>query len=167
MKKLSDYIRLLSVLSLLLTTFLVLPNMVSAAWFTVHGHTGHVEYMSRVDNADIYKGWGLDIDQKSGNYNWVHFAIPTALITTTRYIAFELQTGSVDALISQVDIYNGRTKIKSFDALTWSGPAAVHILDLGSEMSVGLGLGISVKIGAGVEMMSHNFLFYTVAADLN
>lgn len=166
MKKLSSNIRLLLVLSLLLTTFLVLPNMVSAAWFLIHGHSGHVEYMSRVDNEDIYKGWGLDIDQKSGLTNWVHFTIPTAFGTTTRYIGFELQTGSIDAWIDQVDIYNGKTKIKTFIGLHWSGPTNIYILDLGTQMNVGMGLGISVKICAGIEMMSHNFKFYTVAADL-
>jgi hypothetical protein len=166
MKKLSGYIRLLSVLGLLLTTFLVLPNNVSAAWFTVHGHTGNVEYMSRLNNADIYKGWGLSLDLKSSNFNWVHFSIPTALISTTRYVAFELQTGSVDIWIDEVHIWNGKTKIKTFNNLTWSGIADVYILDLGSQMSVGYGLGISVKIIAGVESMNHRVSFYTVAADL-
>ena len=158
--------RQLSFSVLFLTAFLFLPNGVNAAWFTIHGNNGKVEYMSLVDNTEIYKGWGLHIDQSPGMYNWIHFTFPTTLQNTVRYIAFQLQTGSADAWVDEVHVYNGNTKIKTFSDLNWSGENNIYLLDLGSQMAVGLGFGISVKIAAGVETMSHNFRFHTLGADL-
>jgi hypothetical protein len=131
----------------------------AAQWRCIHGHSGHIEYLTRVQTTErAHIGWGLDFDQKSGLYNWIHFAVPTVFGQTTRYIALQFWTGSVDAVVDSVHVYNGGDRVMEFEDLGWADGWHEEILDLGEEMTFAA-LGISIEIGAGVEMMDHRFLF--------
>lgn len=138
----------------------------AADWSCIHGHSGNVELRQNVETMEsAYMGWGLDFDQKSGLYNWIHFAVPSVNGKAVRYIALQFQTGSADALINHVHVYNLSTKIREFNNLGWSGNLQTRVLDLGSPQTLSA-LGISVGIGAGVEMMSHRFIFTGACAYL-
>jgi len=138
---------------------LLMGTAQASAWSCIHGHSGHIEYPGRVVTMEgAHIGWGLDFDQESGLFNWVHFAVPTEFGKNTRYIALQLLTGSVDAIVDKVHIYDLNTKVREFNDLGWTGPLQVHILDLGAERAFAA-LGISIQVGAGVEMMDHRFLF--------
>ncbi|HET6516427.1 MAG TPA: hypothetical protein VFG09_14835, partial [Thermodesulfovibrionales bacterium] len=134
-----------------------------------HGQSGHIQDTS-ITTVPSYWGWGLDFILNSGNSDWVHFAVPTVLFEKTRYLAIKFATGSVDAIVNQVDIWSGNTLVKQFLNLNWttSGPSDAQwkILDLGSDVNFE-SIGISVGIGAGVEAMSHRFLFHSVCAEFH
>jgi len=82
--------------------------------------------------------------------------------TTSRYIALQFYTGSPDAIVKKVHVYNLATKVKTFEGtaggLNVSNGWYLKVLDMGSDISFSA-IGISVEVAAGVEMMSHRFLF--------
>ncbi|WP_233144593.1 hypothetical protein [Methyloprofundus sedimenti] len=147
-------------MSFCFTAMLFLSQPILALdWACTHGHSGNIEYVNRVETLDrVHIGWGLQFDQKSGLVNWIHFAPPSSFGQKTRYVALQFSTGSVDAFIDNVDIYDLGVKVKQFTNLGWSGPQQIQILDLGEEMTF-TALGISVEVKAGVESMSHEFTF--------
>jgi len=135
-------------------------------WSCVHGSSGHIEFLDRVATLDRnHIGWGLDFTLSSVLLKLVHFAPPTILQQRTRYIALQFQTGSADAFIDSVHVYNLGTKVKEFDDLGWSGALQAQVLDLGSDMPF-VAVGISVEVKAGVESMSHNIIFTGACASV-
>ncbi len=150
--------------SLLLGSFaLVLAAGTAQAalqWSCTHGQSGSVEYPSRLDSLDqVHIGWGLDFDQSPGLTNWIHFAPPSLHGQQTRFIALQFLTGSNDAIVKHVHVYNLAAKVKEFNNVNWTGgPLQIQVLDLGESMTF-TALGISVGIGAGVEILSHRFWF--------
>jgi hypothetical protein len=137
----------------------------AATWMYSHGNVAQIEY------PDIctyhYFGWGLDIDQDSGMWNWIHMTVPSPYGVGqygARFIRLKFYTGSADAFISQIDVYNGNTKVRTFKGLSISDGWKDMQFDLGKKYNFGRGLGISIKIGAGVEMMSHRFIFSSAGA---
>ena len=130
-----------------------------ARWSCTHGQDGNIEYGANVQAAARDRaGWGLDFTQKSGLTNWVHFAIPSVHGWSVRYIALKFWTGSVDAIVDKVHVYDLNNKIDEFEDLGWSGGWLIKTLDLGAPVMTSA-VGISVQVGAGVEMMSHRFVF--------
>lgn len=135
-------------------------------WSCTHGHTGNIEYIDRVHTLDrVHIGWGLDFVQSSGLLNWVHFAPPSIFGQKTRYVAIQFSTGSVDAFIDSVHVYDLGTRVKQFNDLGLSGGLQTKILDLGSDMTFAA-LGISVEVKAGVESMSHRVIFTGACASI-
>ena len=136
----------------------------AAEWSCIHGNGGNIELQQHITTMErAHIGWGLDIDQKPGLYNWIHFAIPSVHGQSVRYIALQFETGSVDAIVDHVHVYNLSNKIREFNDLGWTGTLQTRVLDLGSPQPISA-LGISVGIGAGVEMMSHRFVFMGACA---
>jgi len=170
MKKLA-MISLLSLLfvgvSLLSISVLVAPASAQGIP-VVHGHSGHVEYESRITSTRQHIAWGLDFDQSSGLTNWIHYSISTPFFSHTRFLGIKFETGSVDIWISEVHVYDGRTKIYDSPDLSLSGATYKddwYIIDMGSDKLIDQALGLSIEISAGVEMMSHNIKIYAVGAE--
>jgi hypothetical protein len=115
---------------------------------------------------NVYFGWGTDVDLKPGLSNWVQLAIPTPgnLSQGARYIRLRFYTGSVDAFVSDIHIWNGEEKVKEF-AGNWSNGWKTVTLDLGAVTSFSKGLGVSIQIKAGVENLSHRFIFAGAGAN--
>lgn len=159
--------------------FLVSVIFCGSAWaamvvVNVHGTSGHIEYADRIDYSISNRhmaAWGIDLYQKSGTANWIHYSIPMPYGAHTRYLALRFKTGSVDSWIDQIHVYNGRTKIYQSPSLGVSGDAygnafnAWYILDMGSDKIIDKGLGLSINVAAGVEMMSHRVEIYAVAGE--
>lgn len=80
------------------------------------------------------------------------------------YLRLKFYTGSADAFVSEVHVYNGNQKKKEFKSLNLSDGWKDIQLDLGSKVAFSRGLGITVKIGAGVEMAGHRFIFAAAGA---
>ncbi len=144
--------------------FLTVPQVFAEGIATVHGHSGHIEFQDRVQSDRQHLGWGLDFQQKSGFYNWVHFSIPVPWGSKVQFVGFMFETGSADAFISRVDVYDGGDKIYQQNGLTLSGDKRWHVIDMGEEFTIDEALGISIQTATGVEMMSHQFIFYTAGA---
>lgn len=135
-------------------------------WTCTHGHSGTIEFPDNLDSlTQVHIGWGLDFDQKPGLANWIHFAPPSIHGQQTRFIALQFLTGSNDAFISRVDIYNLGSKVKQFNDVNWSGPLQIQVLDLGETMTF-TALGISIRTAAGVEPSSHRFWFSGACASI-
>lgn len=142
-------------------------NPACATWKTIHGHTGHLEYPSNVINDDIYKGWGMDFTQYPNKINWVHWGFMTLYTSPSSKVnslAFRFATGSSDAQITAIHVYNGDTKVVSL-SVNWTGDWQTKSVSLGDTYTFNNGLGICVKVSAGNSAsLSHRFIFGTIYA---
>jgi len=130
----------------------------ATGWACTHGHAGNIEFINNVSTLNrVHIGWGLDFTQNPGVGNWIHFAPPSIHPSASRYIALQFWTGSADAIVQSVDVFNLVDKVKSFP-LNLSNGWYTKVLDMGAPIPF-TALGISVQVGAGVESMSHRFVF--------
>jgi hypothetical protein len=136
-------------------------------WMFSHGNATHIETPANCTYQ--YFGWGLDLTQKSGLMNWIHMTVPTPNgdLAQAQYIRLKFYTGSADAVVSQIDVYNGNTKVKTIGPLSLSNGWKDLSFDLGSKLNFSRGMGISIKIGAGVESMNHRFIFSAAGGNFN
>lgn len=138
-----------------------------AMW--THGHS------LQVQNPELAKvtklGYSVQIDQKPGSHNWIHFAIPTpVIINDTRAqagsILLVFKTGSKDAWIDAVHVYDGDKRIATYDNLHLSPKDnKLERFSIPGNPQITWGLGISVGISTGVESMSHTFGFISAGCD--
>ncbi len=85
------------------------PNISYASW--IHGHSMEIEYPDRII-WQVRKGYAYQLEGKPGTANWFHFAIPTPVIVNDvrlriDSIILRFLTGSVDAFVRDVHIYDG------------------------------------------------------------
>jgi hypothetical protein len=138
-----------------------------ASW--IHGHSMQVEYPDRLARQE-HNGWGTDIEGKPGTINWFHFAIPTPVIIDdvrlqADSIMLSFKTGSLDAFLRDVHVYDGGNTIAIFDNVYLSQEQPFVRLVLPDTPYMGQGLGISLGVGFGVEPMDHTMTFYAVGCD--
>lgn len=171
MKKMTRYIRFATLAGVLMFTLLFMAGTCPAASIVaVHGHSGDIEFMDRVSSTDRQKlGRGLDFVQNSGLSNWIHYSIPTIPFSKTRYLLVYYETGeageTADSIINAFHVYDGPTKIYENNSINLTGGPSYAIIDMGEDKTISWGLGLSMKIGAGVEMMSHRIRIYAVWAE--
>jgi len=154
--------------SCLLISSIGFAGMAQADWMYSQGNVAQVEFPA--NNAiSQYKGWGLDLQLKSNKTNWIHLTVPTQAGGTlgAQLIRLKFYTGSTDAWVSDIHVYNGDVKVKEFTGLNYSGDA-VHnlLLDLGSKISFNRGMSFSVLINAGSDPLTihHRFVFSSAGA---
>ncbi len=143
-------------------------NIPYASW--THGHSMEIEYPELMASA-IRRGYAYEIEGKPGTSNWFHFAIPTpVIINDVRLqidsIMLRMTTGSVDSFVRAVHIYDGERRIAVHEDVylvedNWFVRFAVP-----DAPYLQWGLGISLGVGFGVEMMSHTMSFISAGADL-
>jgi len=149
---------------LCLVAAMFLSGTAYGAWMYAQGNVTEIEYPGKCSNIR-YAGWGLDFLLNSGQVNWVHMPVPTGPNTKARYIRVKFYTGSVDAWVSAIHVYNGNGKVKEFLDLSYSNGWKDIMLDMGSTINFLRGMGISFEIKAGVEMMSHRMIFSAAGAN--
>jgi hypothetical protein len=143
------------------------PRISYASW--IHGHSMQIEYPDRI----AYQrrtGMSFDIEGKPGTDNWFHFAIPTPVIIDDVRLQVDsvllcFWTGSIDAFVQHVHVYDGRYRIAKFDDINLSEDQPSVRLTLPGAPQMLQGLGISLGVGFGVEMMPHNMEFYSAGCD--
>ena len=170
MEKITRYIRVATLTGVLMFISLVMAGACLAGIVAVHGHSGDIEYMDRVASTARQKlGWGLDFAQNPGGANWIHYSIPTAPFTKTRYILVYYQTGitgeTADSIINKFHVYDGPNKIYENNSVDLTGGPDYAIIDMGEDKTISWGLGLSMEVGAGVESMSHRMRIYAVWAE--
>lgn len=139
-----------------------------AMW--THGSSIEIEYPDRISSV-WRSGLYTRIDGKPGTSNWLHFAIPTPVIVfDTRLKAdsalIRFRTASVDAWVKSVHIYDGETKIASHDNLNLApSEFSMERFDIPTNPEMRYGLGISIGVAFGVEMMSHRMEFSSAGCD--
>ena len=90
-----------------------------ASW--IHGHSMQIEYPDRLVSQRRIGYW-IDVEGKSGSTNWFHFAIPTPVIVNdvrlkVDSVMLRFSTGSVDAFVDNVHVYDGETLIAAHNNL--------------------------------------------------
>ena len=143
------------------------PGVSYASW--IHGHSMQIEYPDRLVRVER-NGWGTVVEGKPGTDNWFHFAIPTPVIINdvrlqAGSILLSFSTGSIDAFVRDVHVWDGSGRIAVFDnRYLPPGEPAERLILPGTPM-MGFGLGISVGVGFGVEPMDHSMTFFAAGCD--
>ena len=140
-----------------------------AMW--IHGHSMQIEYPDRVDSVRR-AGFYIRIEGKPGMGNWFHFAIPTPVMVNDNRlrvgsVLIRFRTGSGDAFVSAVHVYDGERRIARHDNLHLA-PGKWHTerFDVPGDPEIRWGLGISIGVGFGVEqMISHRMEFSSAGCD--
>jgi len=142
-------------------------NLSYASW--IHGHSMQVEYPDRIAS-EWRAGFGITVEGKPGTTNWFHFAIPTPVIIDdvrlrADKVMLRFRTGSVDAVVRNVHVYDGERLIAEHNNLTLSkeNPFAEFVVP--DRPLIFWGLGISIGVGFGVEMMDHHMDFIAAGCD--
>jgi hypothetical protein len=138
-----------------------------ASW--IHGHSMQIEYPDRIAS-QRRAGFYINIEGMPGTFNWFHFAIPTPVIINdvrlrADAVMLRFTTGSVDAFVRDVHVYDGETRIAAFDDLYLSLENACVRLPLPDRPLMAWGLGVSIGVGFGVEMMDHHMDFIAAGCD--
>lgn len=128
-----------------------------ALW--VHGHSAEIEYPDRVASI-VQKGYCVRVQGNPSTTNWLHFAVPTAVIVDDSRmrplsILFRYRAdggGSVEA----VHVYDGERKIATdespTDTVDSDGWTRIRVgVNLDEILSVDWGIGISIKLRFGSE----------------
>jgi len=171
MKKRTQFIQIATLASVLMIFSLITAGACMAGGIVaVHGHSGQVEFMDNFANTNrYYLGWGLDLDQKPGLGNWLHYSIPTIPGTKTRYLLVRYETGtpgnSADSMITALHVFDGETRIYQHNSLVLTGGPTYALIDMGEDKTISWGLGLTLGIGAGVESMSHRMRIYAAWAE--
>jgi len=122
-----------------------------AMW--AHGTDVHVEVDANVESIRRY-GFFTRVIGKPGTTNWYHFAIPTPVITEGNRLAFaramlRLVTGGTAAVVRDVHIYDGSTRISAHQAVNLSGSQPFAVFGVPHKPDVFWGAGISIGVTTG------------------
>jgi hypothetical protein len=120
-----------------------------------HGTDLHVELDGNVDSIIRY-GFFTRVVGKQNTTNWYHFSIPTPVIVSGNRLAFaramlRLVTGGPTAVVRDVHIYDGSSRLIAHQAVNLSGslPFAVFGVPHKPDVFWGSGISIGVTTGAG------------------
>jgi len=142
--------------------------MVEMTGIWIHGHNMEVEYPDRLENFRRAAS-GTMVDGKAGTANWFHFAITTSeVLDNDSYAAgaifVRFKSGSQDAYIKDVHIYDGEFKIFEFNDLK------LHPDKFTTErfdpplIELNYGLGISIRVEFGDSGASRRMDFSSAGA---
>jgi hypothetical protein len=139
-----------------------------ASW--IHGHSMQIEYPDRLVS-QRRAGFSFTVEGKPGTINWFHFAIPTPVIINDVRLRADsvmlcFRTGSVDAIVRDVHVYDGNNLIAVHDNVRLSKENLFVRLMIPDRPEMWLALGISIGVSFGVEMMDHHMEFIAAGCDL-
>jgi len=133
-----------------------------AMW--VHGTAVQVEYPERTDLI-FRRAFHTRIEGQVSTSNWFHFPVPTPVVGTyvvnagglhtafRRYrldkVFVNFRTGSVDARVTNVHVYDGSKKIASFDNLNLYGEQSMCEFTLPGSPEVFQGICVTVGVTFG------------------
>jgi hypothetical protein len=124
-----------------------------AMW--VHGTSIQVEYPDRI--ASLRRlGFYTRIVGEPNTRNWFHFAIPTPVIVDgdrkqVGPVILRFRTNSTEAVVRDVHVYDGYTKIAAHNGVNLSGDNwfARFGIAHGPQVRWGLGISLGVEFGTG------------------
>lgn len=127
-----------------------------AMW--VHGTSIEVEFPDRI--ADMRRfGFFTRIIGKPNTVNWFHFAIPTPVIVDNDRkevgpVILRFKTGSTNAVVRDVHVYDGEARIAAHDGVNLSGNHFFERFGVAHSPPVlwGLGISIGVRFGTGTAL---------------
>jgi len=142
-------------------------NIPYASW--IHGHSMQIEYPDRISYVRRI-GWGINLVGWPGTSNWFHFAIPTPVIIDDVRLRIDsvilnFRTGSTDAWVRHVHIYDGGGKIVEHNDIYLSEQNTFLRLTVPDRPYMFWGIGISIGVEFGLELMDHSMDFYAAGCD--
>jgi len=142
-------------------------NISYASW--IQGYSMQVENPERLIQ-DTRVGWCALVIGQPGTENWFHFAVPTPVIVNdvrlqADSIILSFATGSADAIVRDIHVYDGWNRIAEFNGVNLSGQQYLVREIIPGTPYMGMGLGISIGVSFGVEAMDHGMEFYDVGCD--
>ncbi len=145
--------------------FLKPVPLVHAMW--THGSGIQVEYPANIKAFRRMGPYSL-FEGKPGTSNWFHFAIPTPVIVSNKRLRLDsiilmFQTDA-DVTVRNVHIYDGHTKIQSYDGLSLTGSHIFERFDV-KNFPVRFGIGISIGVSFGKKSASHRIAFVSAGGD--
>ena len=141
--------------------------LAEAMW--THGHSMQIEYPERI--ARVWKaGFFLELEGKPSSNNWFHFAIPTTVIVDDRRlrvgsVMLLFDTQSSDAVVRDVHIFDGETRIAVHNGVNLSGNAGFRRFDVPNNPPVMWGVGISIGVNFGNGSGSRVMRFKSAGCD--
>jgi hypothetical protein len=122
-----------------------------AMW--THGCGIQIETPSRFASVTRY-GFYTALVGKANTSSWVHFQIPTPLIVDNvrlkaNSVLLSFKTSAADAQVKAVHVYDGATKIASFERLAYSGNVGMIRFTLSNAPLIYEGLNISILTSFG------------------
>ncbi|MBU7048242.1 MAG: hypothetical protein HXS54_17555 [Theionarchaea archaeon] len=144
--------------------------MVLAHAMWVHGTSIQIEYPDRI-NSIWRAGFYTQIDGELGTDNWLHFAIPTSVIVNDKRlrvgsVMVVFRTGSPDAVVRDVHIYDGEKKIAQHNGVNLSGNIGFRRFDVPTHPEVAFGIGISIGVTFGTDKAkNHTMQFISAGCD--
>lgn len=145
-----------------------MPKSVSHTMW-IHGHSMHVE-----DNDAIaalwHSGFCIYVEGKPGSLNWLHAAVPTPTMVNgrrMRIIAILLicRTMSPDAIVRDIHVYDGDSKIGDINDVNLSGDIGLVRFAIPDQPEVQNAIGVSLGLGFGVELLAHGMSVTAVGAE--
>jgi hypothetical protein len=149
----------------------------------MHGTGVRIEYPERLSQTQ-YRAFHARIEGNANTSNWLHFPITTPVVGAfymfreeeprgTQYRRYRLEkvfvsfrSGSIDARVTSVRVYDGSTQIASFDNLNLFGeqPMKEFVLPGSPEVMQGICISLGVEFGASgqrwMELQSVGADFY-------
>ena len=137
-----------------------------AMW--THGTSIHEEFPTRLKYTRRLGSYAL-FDGKPGTTNWFHYPIPTPVIVNNKRLRLDsviLQfVTDPDTYVTNVHVYDGYNKIKSFDGLALTGTHLFERFDiLDKYVRWGIGISIGVRFGKK-DRRSHRIGFISAGGD--
>lgn len=122
-----------------------------AMW--AHGTDVHVELDANVESITRF-GFFSRVIGKAGTTNWYHFAIPTPVIVSGNRLGFaramlRFVTGGPTAVVRDVHIYDGSSRIIAHQAVNLSGSQGFAVFGVPHKPDVFWGAGISIGVTTG------------------
>jgi len=145
-----------------------IPVVAYSSW--IHGNSMNIEYPDRIAS-ELRTGFCIRIEGKPGTENWFHFAIPTPTIINGNKlkagsVMLRFRTLSTDALVKNIHVYDGETRIAQHDNINFYGDHLFERFDIPRHPAIQWGLGISIGVGfGGIKSMSHRMEFISAGCD--
>ena len=153
-------------------------SLKAAMW--IHGTSAQVEDpKGLIANGVLRRGWGTSFFGHSGSFNWFHVAIPTPVIlddARPRLVKVFVFYKSLSGSIKNIHVWDGATRVKSFNGLSLSGDHGLGIdaantwaIDPPLTIRFGLGISIGVQFNTNFDTSDTvdklEFLITTAGAD--
>jgi len=166
--KYSIYLNVI-ILSIIASTLLITRNVSAQGTVAFWEHGNIVEAEDPVLSMKRW-GWGTTIEQNF-SYNWFHFNISTPVlldgVRSPLKKIFVFFDASPSTTITQIDVWDGATRIKIIDNLSITGNHSNAIDQFNSwiidpNITINYGLSFSVRVAFGDD---GEITFTTVGAD--
>jgi Matrixin/Putative peptidoglycan binding domain len=119
-----------------------------ASW--THGTSVTVEHPDQLESVRRF-GFFTRLVGKPNTTNWFHFALPTPVIVSgDRKVLgpcmLRYQTGSINAVVRDVHIYDGEVRVAAHDGVNLSGSQPFRRFGVAHAPEVRWGVGISIGV---------------------